>query len=204
MKYLSLAVEFLTILAVCSCVSQKVERVQEAPKPEVTFSKQWNLDNLNRGRPEHSKWLYEQINQMTDASGIQPLNNISLRDSDIEFRFWSFVGTEYPSGLQLQRINGNWQAVSVRVDKASAYKYKLFGLLPFKSGWETAWRQFNKDLASMKECEELVVGADTSVYVIEYVVNNRYRTMVYHSPQDTPCPDAKKVLKIIEILYGQK
>jgi hypothetical protein len=76
-----------------------------------------------------------------------------------------------------------------------------------KSGWEKLWNEgTNRCVLTLPDSstfpdEGLLVDGES--YVVEINQNNHYRTYMYGNPEDQKWPQAKQIIRIVDILSDE-
>lgn len=150
-------------------------------------------------------FLSDQIDQRAAEENLSVLRTSLLPKDDLEVRFWFVVGPDGIDGLVLRRSAGEWSATFLYgySQDPNFRKYqKQVG--PPRSGWERTWAQLIEvgilELPDASEVQCNVFGYDGVTYVVETNANRTYRTYMYDLPQFAKCDEAKRLLKLVEII----
>lgn len=162
------------------------------------------------------KIFFRSIHQRERLSNLTSLRSKPVRPGDIELRVWSGFGITALQGFVLKREAGVWSAVDLdwevldgrngtREMKPVANK-----LDAPRSGWEPAWLKLVQEgILNMPSAEKIDCSGRTEdgiSFVVEYRVQNEYRTYLYDNPQYAKCDEAKQFIRIVgtwrEEFYG--
>ena len=154
--------------------------------------------------------IFPIIDTRTNAANLPSLRTVNLPDGDLEARVWIGFGLNGEDGFILRRSSNQWSAVYLR-GFFDRYPPKIYqeqiSLGAPKSGWEQTWQRLveagilNLPDASAIGCNPHVL--DGVGYVVETNTHKTYRTYMYDNPQYAKCDEAKRVIKISEIIYDE-
>ncbi len=217
-------------LLLTSCSASAVQEnanfvtVQPLPTPNVASEKIQNSEtdfvpmpsNLpSFPTPEKSDltWediYFEPIIEREKTSKLKRLKSKSLPQDDIEIRVWSGFGITVLQGFILKRNSGEWSAVDLDWEVSENRKGKR-DLKPVdknldapKSGWDAAWQRLvDAGILTLLAAEKIDCSGNTVdgfSYVVEYKLQNKYRTYMYDNPEYAKCDEAKQIVKINKII----
>jgi hypothetical protein len=189
-----------TVLAGCSHGSDATLKgpnapaVQERRQPRrVTPTADWE------------RIFFKAIDARASESGLSSLSASMLPDGDSEIRVWVGFGQNGEDGIVLRHLGGQWSALYLH-GMFVGYpprKYQKALAVP-KSGWETAWRRLSDagiltlPDASAVQCSTYI--KDGTSYVVEINADETYRTYLYDNPNHAQCDEAKRMIRIGEII----
>ncbi len=183
---------FVLLLASCSepIVQEKGDSVLEQKKDEFRkIIPQTHWERI----------FFEGINEQAAKSKLENIRSKALPDGDLEVRIWIGFGLGYLQGFILNQTSGEWSATYL-----TAHKQIYKKLQSPRSGWEVTWLNLvNAGLLSLPDAEEIncsVNGIDGESYVVEYNINNTYRTYLYDNPTFPVCKQAKQMIEIRNII----
>jgi hypothetical protein len=157
-----------------------------------------------------AKIFFEPINERVKSSKLQGLRSKALPKDDLEIRVWRGFGLSLLEGFVLKRIAGEWSAMDLGWDVSENSKGKRnFKELDKKldapkSGWDSAWQRLvDSGILTLPDAEGINCGGKTldgMSYVVEYNMNNTYRTYLYDNPEYSKCSEAKQMIEINKII----
>lgn len=217
----------LTLL-LTSCSASAVQEnvnfvsVQPLPTPNVASEKVQDskvdlpkLPNIPFPTPDKSNltWediYFEEIIEREKVSNLKRLKSKVLPEDDLEVRVWSGFGITVLQGFILKRNSGVWSAVDLDWE-VSENRKSMRDLKPVdkkldapKSGWDAAWQRLvDAEILTLPAAEKIDCSGNTDdgfSYVVEYKLQNKYRTYMYDNPEYAKCDEAKQMVKIKKII----
>jgi hypothetical protein len=172
---------------------------------------------VNQQKPERPKefklvipkatWepiFFQAIEARAAIAGLPSLQTVGLPDGDLEIRLWQGFGLSPLDGFVLKRSEGQWSAIFMKGlgSKRSSNGNEIVLQAP-KSGWDGLWQQLlDKGILTLEDAEAIGCSGgamDGISFVVEYNIDNTYRTYMYDNPEDAECAQAKKMIEIVEI-----
>lgn len=148
------------------------------------------------------------IDELTDEAHLPRLRTTKLPDSDLEVRVWVGFGVYGVDGLILRKSSHQWSAIHLHgMAEKPPFPNSKESLAPPKSGWETAWQRLTEGkILELPDASE--VGCRTYIkdgvgYVVEISMNKVYRTYMYDNPKYAKCHEAKKMIRLGEIIADE-
>lgn len=216
------------MLLLTSCSTSAVQEnanfvpVQPLPNPNVASEKIQNpktesqtFPNIPFPSPEKSniKWedsYFKEIIKREKPSNLKRLKSKVLPEDDLELRIWSGFGLSLLEGLVLRRTSGEWSALHLDWEVSEKHDDKR-NIKPLDkkldapaSGWDTAWQKpIDAGIFTLPSPTDINCSGnafDGFTYVIEYKLNNKYRTYMYDNPEYAKCDEAKRMVKINKII----
>lgn len=217
----------LTLL-LTSCSASAVQEnsnfisVQPLPTPNAEIEKIQSpkdnlptIPNISLPTPEKSNltWediYFEPIIEREKISKLKRLKSKTLLQDDIEIRIWSGFGITVLQGFILKRSSGVWSALDLDWEVFENRKGKR-DVKPVnkkldapKSGWDAAWQRLvDAEILTLPAAEKIDCSGNTVdgfSYVVEYKLQNKYRTYMYDNPDVAECDEAKQMVKINKII----
>lgn len=159
------------------------------------------------------KIFFEPINERIKSSKLTDLRSKALPETDLEMRLWTGFGLTNLNGFVLKRTGGEWSASRLKWESIQTGKNK-FKVKPVdeklgvpKSGWEAAWQKLvDAGILALPDAEAIKCSSnleDGTSYVVEYNLENSYRTYMFDNPQNADCAEAKRMLKISELVIDE-
>ena len=153
---------------------------------------------------------FEPIIEREKISKLKRLKSKTLPQDDIEIRVWSGFGITVLQGFILKRNSGEWSAVDLDWEVSENRKGKR-DLKPVdkkvdapKYGWDTAWQRLvDAGILTLPDAEKIDCSGNTTdgfSYVVEYKLQNKYRTYMYDNPEYAKCNEAKQMVNINKII----
>ncbi len=153
---------------------------------------------------------FEPIIEREKTSKVKRLKLKLLPQNDIEIRVWSGFGITVLQGFVLKRNAGEWSAVDLDWEVFENRKGKR-DLKPVdkkldapKSGWDAAWQRLvDAGILVLPAAEKIDCSGnslDGFSHVVEYKLQNKYRTYMYDNPEYAKCDEAKQMVKIKKII----
>jgi len=146
----------------------------------------------------------ESINKRAKQASLPRLKSKNLSEDDIEFRVWVGFGKKPLEGFVISRIDGHWGGVfleSMNFTNKPPYRRELSP----KPGWEKMWSQLvDAGLLTLPDSSQLkdeVRVEDGTSYVVEVKQGGVYRTYAYMNPDYQKWKEAKRMLRIADLLY---
>jgi hypothetical protein len=146
----------------------------------------------------------DSINERAKQASLPRLRSKNLSEDDIEFRVWVGFGKKPLEGFVISRIDGQWRGVfleSMNFTNKPPYRRELSP----KPGWEKLWRQLvDARLLTLPDSSQLkdeVRVKDGTSYVVEVKQGGVYRTYGYMNPSCQKWKEAKRMLRIADLLY---
>ncbi|HEX4947877.1 MAG TPA: hypothetical protein VFZ34_14490 [Blastocatellia bacterium] len=185
----------------------EVSKVHQSPSPQLSAD-----GKLKQYIPK-SIWVdifFETINKRAKSAGLSDLRSAVLPDGDLELRVWGGFGITTLQGFILRKKAGVWQAL----DLSSGFnkvKNDLFDINDERPkpalGWDHLWTQLaSEGILILPDAEAIDCSAminDGISYVVEINMNHTYRTYMYDNPNYAKCPEAKQIMKVARIIWGQ-
>jgi len=151
--------------------------------------------------------FFRSIDKLSRKVGWQPLRAAPVVTDSLEVRVWIGFGVMPLEAFRLRRDGTNWSAQHVVDTVEPAVPVKAEVVSP-KSDWQTLWHQLDEfglltlpDSSALPPPEEMAFDGES--YVVEINTGNAYRTYQYGNPQFQRWPQAKKIVRIIEILHHE-
>ena len=150
--------------------------------------------------------FFGEINRLTAQAGWTPLRDAALPPESLEVRIWMGFGLTPLEGFSIRRDGATWTGHFAVEGSGPTNLAKVRGVTP-KSGWEKLWNEVtNLGLLTLPDSstlpdEELVLDGES--YVVEINQNNQYRTYMYGNPQEQKWPQAKQIIRIVDILSDE-
>jgi len=196
---------FLLFLLVTSCsnpVRQTSQRELQEQRNPVTVAVQKRELQLKPIAGDRSEPLFaEAIDHRAKAANLSPLRKKAINRDDLEFRVWVGFGKKPLEGFIIKRENMQWDGMfleSMNVTNKPPYCRQLS---PPKSGWERLYSEvIDNGLFVLPDSSQFPVPDGTS-YVVEIKKGGVYRTYSYLTPDSQRWQEAKKMLRIVSILY---
>jgi hypothetical protein len=158
----------------------------------------------------HATWepiFFESINALSGKVHWEPLRAAPVGADSLEVRVWIGFGRFPLEAFRLRREGSRWSAQHVIDTIEKTARARLPDVRP-KSDWASVWRELDQlglltlpDSSSLPNPEVLVNDGES--YVVEINTGNTYRTYQYGNPQFQRWPEAKKIIRIIEILHRE-
>lgn len=158
----------------------------------------------------HATWepiFFRSIDELTRKIHWKPLRSAPVGADSLEVRVWIGFGLVPLQAYRLRREGDHWSAEHIIDSVERAAAADVHAAVP-KSGWPALWRELDQlglltlpDSSALPPPEELV--ADGESYVVEINTGNTYRTYQYGNPQFQRWPEAKKIVRIIDILQRE-
>ncbi len=150
--------------------------------------------------------FFETINQVTRKGGLKPLRAAPLPADSLEVRVWIGFGLSPLQLFSLRRDGSKWKGQHLTDIIQKTNSVQLRSVTP-KSGWDELWKKLVQlDLLTLPDSSTLR-GEETVLDGVSYVVEinreGRYRTYQYGNPEYQKWPEAKKIIKIVEMLYDE-
>lgn len=162
--------------------------------------------------PPHNDYGYalNPINKRIASSKLSDLRAKALPKNDLEIRIWFYYDIGYTHGIIINRTDGNWSSTfldwkSVKNRKGGRDVKPVDKKLDApKVGWDEAWQKLlDAGVLTLPDAEELKCNKlmmHGTIYVVEYNIDNTYRTYMYSDPKYAECAEAKQILKINRII----
>ena len=152
--------------------------------------------------------FFEEIDKRARVARLRRLRSAVLPGDDLEARVWVGFGLSALEGLIIKRASGRWSAVHLEgVYPGLPESEYQKALAPPKSGWESFWRRIEGEGfltlpdASEARCNTHV--KDGVSYVVEINMNQTYRTYMYDNPHHAECDEARRIVRIGQIIAGE-
>jgi len=148
--------------------------------------------------------FYESINALTKEVHWTPLRETKLETNEIVVRIWIGFGLSPLQCFSLQHNGTNWSGFHAQ----EKYDGQPLLLSPLTNtiSWSSLWDQLVAlgiltlpDSSSLPDKQLVLDGVS---YVVEIRRHDFYRTYEYGNPKSQHWPEAKKIIKIVEILYS--
>lgn len=152
--------------------------------------------------------FFEEINARAKIAKLGDLRSTVLPDDDLELRVWMGFGVIPLEGFVIKRRNGQWSAIQIRSINPRLPRRDYQHTLPSpKSGWETCWERLTDEgvltLPDSSQLKDAVIAGDGESFVVEINMNKSYRTYRYGNPHLQKWPEAKRMIKIAEIILEE-
>jgi hypothetical protein len=191
---------FLSILIVLaiSCASLQQQRENKTAPPQ---RKELQL-NIPKGIWEPI--FFKAVNERAKLSDLKTLRR-ALPEQDFEVRVWHGFGLTLLEGFVLKRTHGKWSALYLDGISPGMPRNQYQRILRApKSGWNASWDQL-EDAGILILPDASAVGCsamdeDGMSYVVEFNRDRVYRTYMYDNPDDAKCDEAKRMIKIGNII----
>jgi hypothetical protein len=148
----------------------------------------------------------DSINRLTAEAGWTPLCNAPLPPGSLEVRIWIGFGLSPLQGFSIRQDGATWTGHFAIERSGTTDSAEVHEVTP-KSGWEKLWNEITNlgvltlpDSSTLPD-EELLVDGES--YVVEISQNNHYRTYRYGNPQGQKWPQAKQIIRIVDILSDE-
>jgi len=146
----------------------------------------------------------ESILERGKQANLPPLKSKYLSEDDIEFRVWCSFGKKPLEGFVIRRIDGQWKGVFLEaMNDINKPPYRR-ELSP-KPGWERLWsRLVDAGLLTLPDSSQWKREAtkkDGTSYVVEVKQGSVYRIYSYSDPSDQKWKEAKRMLRIADLLF---
>jgi hypothetical protein len=149
--------------------------------------------------------FFKAIDARVGEAGLPSLRAEALPDGESEIRVWVGFGLSGEDGIVLRHSGGQWSGLYLHgmSDGPLPRKYQKALTVP-KSGWETAWQRLS-DAGILTLPDASAVQCSTYIndgvgYVVEINADKIYRTYLYDNPNHAQCDEAKKMMRIGEII----
>lgn len=156
------------------------------------------------------KIFTEAVNPVTDKHRLEKLRETNLSGDDFEIRVW--IPTDKPDGFILKRVDDEWSAIAIKefdcktlnyYPKKKPYELGKIRLSAPRSGWEKVWKDLSENgILDLPEVNERYAIHGIS-YIVETNHNGIYRTYYYNNPQIQKSGEAKRMVKISEIIADE-
>jgi len=143
--------------------------------------------------------------EMAKRANLPPLKSKNLSEDDIEFRVWVSYGKKPLEGFVISRIDGLWGGVFLEaINRINKPPYRSELRSP-KPGWEQLWSKLvDAGLLTLPDSSQWENGVrikDGTSYVVEVKQGSVYRTYSYLDPSNQKWKEAKRMLRIADLLY---
>ncbi len=179
--------------------------VSPSPSPEMASN---GIVTLFIPNDAWVRIFFEQINQRANKSGLTSLKDSVMPNGDLEIRFWTGFGFSSLKGFVLKRNQGTWTAFTLRPMSEQENVAATTSFPEPVGGWELFWKRLVEagvlrlPNAADTDCEGGVY--DGECYVVEINTGTAYRTYMYDSPDSAECFEAKKMMEITCLIFGEK
>ena len=156
------------------------------------------------------KIFSEYINPLTEKYDFVRLREKYYSGEDFEVRVW--ISTSQTDGFIINHIDGYWSAIAIKeIDckrfsyypKDKGYNLGKINLHSPKSGWENTWQKLLEagivDLPNSNDVSHI----DGISYIVETNQNGKYRIYFYSNPNVQKTEEARRVVKIGEIIADE-
>jgi hypothetical protein len=190
----------LLIVLITSCSSLPLPQGKKTtPAPE---RKELQLDIPKDG------WepiFFKSINARANISNLKTLRAGTLPENDLEVRIWHGFGLTALEGFVLKRAAGQWSAMHLEGIHPGLPQSEYQKILaPLKSGWELSWQRLEEaGISMLPDASAIGCSAmmnDGMSYVVEVKRRGIYRTYLYDNPNYAKCDEAKRMIKIGNIV----
>lgn len=152
--------------------------------------------------------FFREINERAGIAKLPNLRAAAVPNGDVETRVWVGFGLTALTGFDFKRTAGQWTGIYVRgIRPGLAKKDYQLNLKPPKSGWDAFWRRLTDagflSLPDAKAIDCSSGALDGVAYVVEMNLDQKYRTYMYDNPQVAECPEAKRMIAIMDVLYDE-
>lgn len=179
--------------------------VSPSPSPEMAANGRVKLFIPN------DAWVrifFEEINQRANKSGLASLKDSVLPNGNLEIRFWAGFGS-LPSlkGFVLKCDQGAWTAFTLRRMSDQENVAATTNFPEPVGGWDQFWKRL-VEAGVLRLPDAADVGCSGSVYdgecyVVEVNTGTAYRTYMYDNPDLAECFEAKKMMEITCLIFGE-
>lgn len=156
-----------------------------------------------------SNWVpifFKDIDRRVEQAKFANLRTAVLPENDLEVRLWFGAASRGIDGITIRRNGGVWSSIYLHGWSQSgetAKNYEELMQTP-RSGWDTAWQRLvDSGLLTLPDASQVdcnVMGRDGIAFIVETNVNRTYRTYLYDDPTYAKCDEAKRLLKLIDIV----
>lgn len=149
-------------------------------------------------------------NPIAEKYELYKLREKYIAIDDLEIRVWLSIAEV--DGFVLKRITGKWSAIAVRgIDcksfssfpKDKTYELGKTNLSAPKSGWENAWQKLDEAGILDLPNSDNFSYKDERIYITEVSQKGKYRIYFYSDPNLQKTEDARRMLKIGEIIADE-
>lgn len=187
-----------------------VSLFREHATPIVVSSPSQEVHHLRLIIP-HARWepfFFRSLDEHLSNIGLPSLRTVKLSDNDIEVRIWYDVLPQSINGIVLRRSSDRWSAVHIHgMYQHPHFQVEQEPLAAPMSGWQMAWgRLISLGLLTLPDESELQCRPDVLDgvgIVVEINMNRTYTTYRYSNPQLAECTEAKRMLKISEMVMDE-
>jgi len=143
--------------------------------------------------------------EMAKRANLPPLKSKNLSEDDIEFRVWASFGKKPLECFVISHIDGLWGGVFLEaINRINKPPYRSELRSP-KPGWEQLWSKLvDAGLLTLPDSSQWENGVrikDGTSYVVEVKQGSVYRTYSYSDPSYQKWKEAKRMLRIADLLY---
>lgn len=149
--------------------------------------------------------FFRAIDERAKQSRLKTLRSGVLPGDGFEVRVWHGFGLTLLEGFVLKRAGAQWSAIHLRGITRNMQSHDFQKTLrPPNSGWDKSWQRLqDAGILSLPdafgiECSPMDV--DGMSYVVEYNRDGIYRTYMYDNPENAKCDEAKRMIKIGNII----
>ena len=149
--------------------------------------------------------FFRAIDERAKRSHLETLRSRALPGDDFEIRVWHGFGVTLLEGFVLKRAGAQWSASHLRgITRNMPSQEFQKSLQPPKSGWDKSWQRL-QEAGILSLPDAVAIGCspmdnDGMSYVVEYNRDGIYRTYMYDNPDYAKCDEAKRMIKIGNII----
>ena len=141
---------------------------------------------------------------MLEPRNLPKLKTKKLAAEDLEFRVWMDYSKYGRAAFLIEHINGTWRGIHIN---GYSQNFLTFQPLSPQNGWskllEDLELQGLKTLPTMFELDNFEIGNDGYHFLVEVKQGENYRIYYYGSPNLQTLDEAKKMVKIVDILHQE-
>jgi len=149
--------------------------------------------------------FFKSINKRANISNLKTLRADALPENDLEVRIWHGFGLTALEGFVLKRAAGQWSAIKLEGIRPGLPQSEYQKILAApKSGWELCWQRLEEaGISTLPDASAIGCSGmmnDGMSYVVEFKRRGVYRTYLYDNPSYAKCAEAKRMIKIGNIV----
>jgi hypothetical protein len=152
------------------------------------------------------EFITADIDRVAKLAGLARLKTANVAPDDVEVRVWYGFGLFALEGFVIKRTNNQWVALHLKADHYSSRDTKRVARVQLNAptiGWEHCWQRLtDAGILTLPSGTEGPDPDDEGFYV-ETMVGGSYRNYLYHSPEYSETPNAKKMLVIGDIISDE-
>lgn len=152
--------------------------------------------------------FFKEINRRAKLAGLHRLDSATLAGDDLEVRVWIGFGLLPLQGFVFARKGGRWSGLHLLpVSPGLSRRNYQQALTSPNSGWDELWNRLTREgiltLPDSSQLKNEVVVFDGEHFVVEIRANGTYRTYRYSNPEVQKWPEAKHMIRIVEIIFAE-